>query len=190
MKKNFLMSLRFTVITMVIFGLVYPLLITAIGYFTPGQGQGNLLLDSHGRVVGFELIGQRFVSDRYFHPRPSAVDYNAAATGGSNKSTTNPEYISLVRDRVTDVLATNPAVQLSSIPVELVTASGGGLDPDISPAAASVQVDRVAKARGLDSARVRELVEEQIQPPMWGIFGTSTVNVLKLNLALDRLTQL
>lgn len=189
MKKNFWISLRLTAFTVVVFGFLYPVLVTGVGKLVHGGGSG-VVLEDHGKVIGFELVGQRFVSTKYFHGRPSAVDYNAAATGGSNKGPTNPEYLAAVHERVDAILKENPTITVERIPVDLVTASGGGLDPDISPAAARAQVDRVAKARGLDPTRVKELVDQQIQPPLWGLFGTSTVNVLKLNLALDSLSAL
>ena len=174
MKSHLLTSLRLTFIALVIFGVAYPVTITVLAKFIgPNDGKGDM-----------GLIGQSFTSDRYFNSRPSAVDYNAAATGGSNKGPSNPEYLAQVEQRINDFLKHNPTVKRGDVPVDLVTASGGGLDPHISPKAALVQVNRVAQARRLSTADVNSLVKEHIEKPL---LGPSYVDVLKLNQALDQL---
>jgi K+-transporting ATPase ATPase C chain len=137
--------------------------------------------------VGYANEGQKFTKDEYFWSRPSAVDYNAAGSGGSNKGPSNPDYLKQVEGRIQDFLKHNPGVTRAQIPAELVTASGSGLDPDLSPAGAQVQVARVAKARGLSADQLTKLVDEHTEKPMLGLFGPAKVNVLKLNVALDEL---
>ena len=162
---------------------LYPLLIAAIGKATPGGGKGKTL-SVNGKVVGYELIGQKFTDDKYFWGRPSAVDYNAAGSAGSNKGPSNPGYLQVVKDRIDTFLVHNPGVKKEEIPADLVTASGSGLDPNISPASAYVQVQRVAAIRRLPEDKVRTLVDQHIERT---ILGPSVVSVLKLNIALDSL---
>ena len=142
-----------------------------------------------GQVVGAANVGQRFTDVRYFWSRPSAVDYNGGGSGGSNKATTNPEHLAGVEQRVQDFLAAHPYLSRAEVPAEMVTASGSGLDPDISPRGAQAQVRRVAEARGLDTATVRHLVDSLTQKPWLGLFGTEKVNVLRLNVALEELNE-
>lgn len=137
--------------------------------------------------MGWKLLGQKFTDDRYFRSRPSAVDYNAAASGGSNKGPTNPEYLQSVQSRIDSFLAHNPGIQKQEIPSDLVTASGSGLDPHISVQAAYIQVARIARRRNLSEEKVRNLVARNIEKPLLGLFGTEKVNVLQLNLNLDGL---
>jgi len=137
--------------------------------------------------VGYALIGQKFTDDKYFWSRPSAVDYNAAGSAGSNKGPTNPEYLKQVQDRIDTFLAHNPGVRKEDIPAELVTASGSGEDPDLSPAAAKVQVKRIAAIRKIDENKIDALIEQHTEGPLLGFLGPSKVNVLKLNVALDEL---
>lgn len=187
MKKNLLISLRLTLVMIIICSVLYPLLIAGIGKATPGGGKGKTIKVNR-KVVGYELIGQKFTDDRYFWGRPSAVDYNAGGSGGSNKGPSNPHYLNLVRERIDTFLAHNPSVRKEDIPSDLVTASGSGLDPDISPAAAYVQVKRVAAARNLPEEKIKALVDQLVSPPFLGM-GPAKVNVLKLNVALDELSQ-
>ena len=165
---------------------LYPLAIAGIGKFTPGHGDGETI-SLKGRVVGYANLGQKFTKDEYFWPRPSAVDYNAAGSGGSNKGPSNPDYLKDVEKRIQDFMKKNPGVTRAEIPAELVTASGSGLDPDLSPAAAEIQVPRIARARHASAAQIDAIVEANTEKPLWGLFGPAKVNVLKLNVALDEL---
>ncbi|HEX5168392.1 MAG TPA: K(+)-transporting ATPase subunit C [Cyclobacteriaceae bacterium] len=186
MKNYWIIGLKLTFLTIIVFGVLYPLLITGIAkVIGPNGGKGEEII-VNGKVVGFELIGQKFNDEKYFNSRPSAVDYNAAATGGSNKGPTNPDYLAQVQARIDTFLVHNPGVKKEQIPVDLVTASGGGLDPDISPQGARVQIDRVARVRQIDPESLEKLVIDHTEKPLLG-FGPARVNVLRLNLALDEL---
>jgi len=177
----------FTLIT----GLVYPLAITGVAQAVfPRQANGSLLRHE-GRVIGSALIGQPFNQQRYFWGRPSATSpqpYNAAASTGSNLGPLNPALRAAVEQRVA-ALRAHATTRPAAIPIDLVTASGSGLDPDLSPAAALYQVERVARARGLAVPQVRALVERQIERRTFGLLGEPRVNVLRLNLALDALAR-
>lgn len=187
MKTYILPSIKITVILLVILGGLYPLAISAVGKLTPGHGDGETV-EFKGRTVGFANVGQKFTKDQYFWSRPSAVDYKADASGGSNKGPSNPDYLNKdVKGRIDTFLKHNHTVTKEQIPAELVTASGSGLDPDLSPAGAKVQVARVAKARGMSDQQVLALVDAHTEGPLLGLFGPSKVNVLKLNVALDEL---
>ena len=183
MKKNLIISLKLTLVMIILCAVLYPLLVAGIGKATPGGGKGKTI-SVNGKVVGYENVGQKFTDDKYFQGRPSAVDYNAAGSGGSNKGPSNPDYLQIVKDRIDTFLVNNPGVKKEEIPADLVTASGSGLDPHISPAAAYVQVKRIASIRTLQEDKVKELVNSQIEQP---ILGPSVVNVLKINIALDNL---
>lgn len=185
MKNHFIPALRLTVVLVILLAVVYPLVVAGIAKLAPGGGDGETI-SVNGKVVGYALIGQKFTEDRYFNGRPSAVDYNAAGSAGSNKGPSNPDYLKTVQERIDTFMVHNPGVEKSAIPAELVTASGSGLDPDLSPAAALVQVPRIAKVRGLQVERVTALVNEHTEGPLLGVFGPSKVNVLKLNVALDQ----
>ncbi len=170
-------------------GLVYPLAMTGVAQIVfPYQANGSLI-ERDGKVIGSQLIGQQFDAPKYFWSRPSAtgpMPYNAAASTGSNLGPTNPAQLDAVRVRVELTQKANPD-QRGPVPVDLVTASGSGLDPHISPAAAEYQIARVAKMRNLKLETVRELVAKHTDGRQLGILGEPTVNVLKLNLALDGL---
>src|ERR1700743_2555953 len=177
MKKYILPSLKLTVVFILLCGGLYPLLIAAIGKATPGGGKGETP-SVNGKVVGYANVGQHFSADNYFWSRPSAVGYNAAGSAGSNKGPSNPDYLKDVQAHIDSFLVHNPGVKKEDIPSELVTYSGSGLDPDLSPAGAAVQVARVATARHVDQEKIEDLVARFTVGPFLGIFGPSKVNVL------------
>ena len=185
--KNFLISIKLTLILILLCALVFPVLIAMVSKLAPGGGKGETVM-AHGRVVGYANIGQKFTADKYFWGRPSAVDYNAAGSAGSNKGPSNPDYLKTVQERIDSFLVHNPGVKKEEIPAEMITASGSGLDPDISPASAYVQVKRVAAVRGLPEEKVKILVAAHIEKPLLGMFGPSKLNVLNLNVALDEIS--
>lgn len=177
-------GVRLTLLCIIICIVLYPLAIRAVAYAAPQGGRGVTMI-SKGHVVGYALVGQSFNQDGYFWGRPSAVAYNAAGSAGSNKGPTNPDYLNDVKARVNSFLVHDPGVRVSDIPGDLVTASGSGLDPDISVEAARVQAARVAKARGIPEADVQLLIDSKVRGPLFGLFGTRYVRVLDLNLSLD-----
>lgn len=187
MKTHFIPCLKIAVLTLIFFGVIYPLSITGIAKLIAANGGNGKTIEVNGKVIGFEVIGQSFESDKYFNSRPSAVGYNAAATGGSNKGPTNPDYLATVEERIKNFLKQNPEIKREEVPVDMVTASGGGLDPHISPRAAEIQIERIAKVRGIPKETVFILITENTEKPLFGIFGTSRINVLKLNCSLDKL---
>ena len=184
MKRNVLVAVRFTLITTVIFGLGYPLLVTLLsqGIF-PNQANGSLIVKD-GKVVGSRLIAQAFTGDQYFHPRPSAAGsgYDPTSSGGSNLAPTNQTLVMRVQQDVAKLQKENPG---AAIPADLATTSGSGLDPDISPAAAEFQIPRVAKARAMKTDDLRRIVARHTQPRQLRLLGEPRVNVLELNLDLD-----
>lgn len=187
MKQDIFPAIRFTLATLVLLGVLYPLLVWGFAQFiAPAQGKAELVY-LNDKPVGGALLGQTFSEDRYFWGRPSAVDYNAAGSAGSNKGPSNPDYLALVQTRIDSFLAHNPSVAKKDIPAELVTASGSGLDPDISPAAAKVQVARISISRNIPADKLYQLIEANTQKPLLGLFGPTKVNVLHLNIALDQL---
>jgi K+-transporting ATPase ATPase C chain len=186
MKNIFKQSLVLTLILIVLFAFAYPLLIAGIAMLAPGGGDG-VAIEKNGKVVGYANIGQSFTEDKYFNGRPSAAGYNAAGSSGSNKGPTNPDYLKTVQERIDTFLIHNPGVQKKDIPSDLVTASGSGLDPDISPKAALIQVARISKIRNVPEEKLKALVDKHIEKPLLGLFGPEKVNVLKLNLALDEM---
>lgn len=185
MKKNIAIALKLTIVMLILCAVIYPLLIAAAGKLTQGGGNGEQV-QVRGRVVGYANVGQKFTEDKYFWGRPSAVDYNAAGSAGSNKGASNPDYLQQVQNRIDTFLMHNPGITKEQIPAEMVTASSSGLDPDISPAAAYLQVKRIATIRKMDEMQVQALVTAQIEK---GILGPDRINVLKLNIALDDFAQ-
>lgn len=186
MKKYIIQSLRLTAVLMVLLCVIYPLIVAFAGGFSAGKGGGEKLM-KNGKVVGYALLGQSFTTAEYFWGRPSAVGYNAAGSAGSNKGPSNPDYLQQVADRIDTLLKYNPGIHKADIPADMVTASGSGLDPNISEQGAIIQVKRVAAARNLHERVVAELVVKNTQGPLLGMMGPTSVNVLKLNLALDEL---
>jgi len=189
MKNLFRPAISVFVVLSVITGLLYPILTAGIGKIAfPSQAGGSLIEQDH-KILGSTLIGQQFSRPDYFWGRPSAtgpMPYNGMNSGGSNFSTGNPAQKAAVADRIKALHAADPA-NTQAIPADLVTASGSGLDPEISPAAASYQIDRIASARHISSASVAALVAQNTAAPQLGILGEPRVNVLNLNLALDRI---
>jgi K+-transporting ATPase ATPase C chain len=178
-------AVAFTGATMLLFGGAYHAVLWGIGNVAfPSRAEGSLLRRADGTTIGSRLIAQQFARREYFHPRPSGVDYNAASTGGSNLGPSNPDHLEEVGRRL-DAIEKDEGVPASRVPSEMLTASGGGLDPHISPAAAAIQAARVASARGVSIAQVLELVRTHTEPPALGFLGRTRVNVLELNLALD-----
>ncbi len=215
MKKYLFPSLRLTGVLLLLCAVIYPLLMLGVAQLSPNHGKGKLIIDKNGNAY-FENIGQKFDKDIYFHSRPSAVDYNAASSGGSNRGPDDPEYLSVVQTRVADFRARNPHAPVSvsefkakgrkaftsgitkansrkaptsvspvvEVPVDMVTASGSGLDPHISVESAMAQAARVAAAKRLDLETVHDLVNQYTEK---NPFGPEKVNVLKINIALDNL---
>jgi len=186
MKQHLRIAILMTLVTTVMFGLLYPLAVTGLGQlFFPAQANGGLIVRG-GQIVGSHLIGQSFSSAGYFHARPSAAGngYDATSSGGSNLGPTNHQLMDRVKSDVEKLRAENPG---APIPVDLVTASGSGLDPDISPAAAEFQVPRIARERGMSETEVRVLVAKCTLARQFGILGEPRVNVLELNLELNAL---
>jgi potassium-transporting ATPase KdpC subunit len=182
MKQQLKIAFWMTVVTTILFGVVYPLVITAVAQvFFPRQANGELIR-KNGAVIGSHLIGQDFSTPGYFYSRPSNADYDGLNSGGSNLAPTNRQLLERVEGDVKKLQAQNPG---APIPVDLVTASGSGLDPDITPAAAEFQIPRVARQRGMSEAQLRALVQKHTEGRLFGILGEPRVNVLQLNLDLD-----
>ena len=186
MKKYVWPSIKLTIVFIILCAVLYPLFIAAVAKLAPGGGKGETV-SVDGKIVGYANIGQKFTDDKYFQGRPSAVDYNAAGSAGSNKGPSNPDYLKLVQERVDSFLVHNPSIKKEEIPAELVTASGSGLDPDLSPMGAKVQVKRIAAVRKLEESKIINLIDKQTEKPLMGMFGPPKVNVLKLNIELDKL---
>jgi K+-transporting ATPase ATPase C chain len=181
-------SILFTLVTALLLGLGYPLFVTGIaGLLFPHQAAGSLILKD-GQVIGSELLAQSFTSDKYFHPRPSAAGngYDATASGGSNLAQSSKALVDRIQGSIDKLAAENPG---KPVPIDLVTMSASGLDPDITPDAAWFQAPRVAKARGLSEDLIRQLIARHITGRQMGLLGEPRVNVLALNLDLDKITK-
>jgi K+-transporting ATPase ATPase C chain len=175
-------------LTTLLFGIGYPLVVTGIaGAISPHKADGSLIL-KNGQVVGSELLAQSFTSDRYFHPRPSAAGngYDATSSGGSNLAQSNTKLVQRIQGDIDKLSAENPG---HPVPIDAVTTSGSGLDPDITPDNAYFQAQRIAKARGLSEAQVHQAIEQHTAGRTFGVLGEPRVNVLELNLALDQLSK-
>lgn len=184
--KNFWISIKLTLAMCVLLGVGYVLVLRLAAAASPAGGEARTIALGDS-IVGAANVGQRFTDMRYFWGRPSAVDYDGAGSGGSNKATTNRDYLAEVDQRTEAFLKAHPYLERTEVPSELVTASGSGLDPDISPLGARIQVRRVAASRKLDTAVVARIVDSLTEKPWLGLFGTPKVNVLKLNVALETL---
>jgi K+-transporting ATPase ATPase C chain len=185
MKQYLLPSLRMTAVMLVLCCGVYTLIVWGLAKVAGPQGGAAELVQHDGKPVGAALVGQLFTSDRYFQGRPSAIDYKAEGSSGSNKGPSNPDYLATVQARIDTFLVHNPGVARKDIPSELMTASGSGLDPDLSVKAAWVQVKRIAEQRSLRPVVIEQLIDDHTTGPLLGLLGPATVNVLELNLALD-----
>lgn len=181
-------SIRFTLVTAILLGIGYPLVVTGIaGLMFPHKAAGSLILKD-GQVIGSELLAQSFTSDRYFHPRPSAAGngYDATSSSGSNLAQSNAKLVTRIQGDIDKLAAANPG---KPVPIDMVTASGSGLDPDITPDNADYQAPRIAKARGLSEDRLRELIQQHTTGRTFGLLGEPRINVLELNLDLDNLSK-
>lgn len=185
MKTHMLPAVKLTILSILLLAVVYPLIVWGMAQFSSNQGKGKVI--THNGKTYYANIGQSFTEDKYFWSRPSAVDYNAAGSGGSNKGASNEEYLQQVQARIDTFLVHNPGVSKSEIPMDLLTASGSGLDPHISVQAAKVQVKRIASIRGIAEGNLLQLILAKTEKPLFGLFGPEKVNVLELNIALDNL---
>lgn len=183
MKQHIIPALRLTLVCIVLFIGLYPLLIFAIAQAAPAKGQGETVAVD-GKKVGYQLEGQNFTADYYFWSRPSAVGYNAAGSAGSNKGPSNPAYLAEVQGRIDTFLVHNPGITEEQIPSDMLTASGSGLDPDISLQGAAIQAARIAHVRKLSKEKIVSLINKHTEK---SINGIEKINVLKINIALDKL---
>lgn len=189
--KTLWKSFKITIAFCIFFSVFYILILWIFAQFAgPNKGNAEVAV-LNGKVVGAANVGQMFTQDIYFWGRPSCAGdgYDAANSAGSNKGPTNTEYLAEVEARIDTFLVHHPYLNRKDVPAEMVTASASGLDPDITPACAYVQVKRIAQARGVDENEVKAIVDKTIEKPLLGLFGTEKVNVLKLNITLDEATQ-
>ena len=185
MKENIIPAIRLTLFCAVFFSGIYTLSVLGIAQLAPNKGKGEIVtVNGKNHHIN---VAQKFTNNKYFWSRPSAVDYNAAGSGGSNKGTNNPDYLAEVKTRIDTFLLKNPTVKRSEVPSELVTASGSGLDPNISVNGAKVQANRIAKTRNIAEAKVLEIIDNNTEKPLLGMLGTEKINVLKLNIELDKI---
>ena len=182
MKKNLITSVLMTIATTVLLGIIYPLVVTGLAQVLFPKKANGQLVEVKGKVIGSRIIGQAFTGPGYFHPRPSAVSYDAANSNGSQWGPTNQKLIDRVKGDVANVEAENPG---TPVPIDLVTASASGLDPHITPANAEFQLPRVAKERGTTLEQMRSLVAQHTEQRQFGFLGERRVNVLEINLELD-----
>jgi potassium-transporting ATPase KdpC subunit len=183
---NFWRAFRFTIVFAILLGLIYPLFVTGVGnVLFPFQAKGSIV-DAKGHAVGSLLIAQNVTSPGLFHPRPSAVNYNASGSGGSNLGPTNPALVQEVKKNLQVVEQQNPGTPVATIPPEMVESSASGLDPDISVQDAMIQVPRISKATGISETVLTGLINQYKQGPVLGIWGTHMVNVMQLNLAIEQ----
>lgn len=184
MKKNLLTAFLMTIVTTILLGIIYPLVVTGLAQVLFPKKANGELIEANGKIIGSRLLAQGFTGARYFHPRPSAVNYDGTNSNGSQLGPTNHQLIDRVKSDVAALQAENPG---TPVPIDMVTTSASGLDPDITEAAADFQAPRVAKARGLSEDAVREAIRQHTQGRQLGFLGEPRVNVLELNLALDQI---
>jgi K+-transporting ATPase ATPase C chain len=188
MKNHIISSILLTICCVSFFCGVYTAAVWGIAQFAGNNGKGEIIkYSASSERYGFANVGQTFTGDNYFWSRPSAVGYNAAGSAGSNKGPSNPDYLAQVQARIDTFMVHNPSVRKDQVTADLVTASGSGLDPDISPASARIQIARIARVRNISSEKLEALVNEHIKSPLMGMFGPEKINVLSLNVALDEL---
>lgn len=188
MKKEIVPSVILTIVCIILLSGVYPAVMWGIAQLAPNNGNGFIIKGKDNKYF-YENIGQNFSDDKYFWSRPSAVGYNAAGSGGSNKGPDNPDYLSQVEARIDTFVVHNPGIDKSQIPSDMVTASGSGLDPHLSVEAATIQVLRIAKARNISGTSIVALIEKNTEKPLLGVLGPESVNVLKLNIELDKMNE-
>jgi len=182
--------LRISVLFIVLCGIVYPLVCTGIAQLAmPDQANGSLIKNEAGQVIGSELIGQNFTDPKFFRGRVSSIDYNGAGSGSNNYAPSNPDMLQRTKDSIEAWKRENPDVPVSRLPVDLITNSGSGLDPHITPESAKVQVPRISKLTGIPAEKLNALVEEHTEGRELGLFGEKRVNVLQLNIALSAMLQ-
>jgi K+-transporting ATPase ATPase C chain len=184
MKNHIVSAFRLSLVMLVVVG-IYLIVVYAGSKVLPTQGNAEII--NYKGQKFYANVGQEFKSEKYFHGRPSSVNYNAAGSGGSNKGPSNDEYLETVQKRIDTLKLQNPEMGNAKVPVELVTASGSGLDPDISEEGALYQAKRISKVRNLSVEQINTLIKDQTQKPFLGLLGPSKINVLKLNIALDQL---
>lgn len=188
MKNNGFIAIRASIVFIVICGIVYPLACTGLAQlFMPNQANGSLVRNADGETVGSALIGQHYDNPAYFQGRVSSIDYNGAGSGSNNYGPSNPDLLQRTKDSIEAWKTANPDVPISQLPIALVTNSGSGLDPHLTPASAEVQIPRISKLTGISHARLHELVKKHTNGRDLGLFGEPRVNVLKLNLGLQAL---
>lgn len=185
MRTNIFSSIVLTALCILLSAGAYPAIVWGMAQLAPNKGRG-LITQANGKTY-YTNIGQKFTDDRYFWSRPSAVDYNAAGSGGSNKGPSNTAYLAVVQERIDSFIAHNPGIDKKDIPSDLVTASGSGLDPDVSLQAALIQAPRIARIRGLPEGKLKTMIMQQLVHPLAGLAGPEKINVLELNLKLDQL---
>lgn len=186
----FAVAVRASLVFIVLCGILYPLATTGLAQlFMPHNANGSLIKDASGQAIGSELIGQTFADPKYFQGRVSSIDNNAAGSGSNNYAPSNPDMLQRTKDSIAAWQAANPDVPISKLPIALITNSGSGLDPHLTPASAEVQIPRISKLTGVPAERLQALVDEHTEGRDLGIFGEPRVNVLELNIGLQALLQ-
>ncbi|MFD0673792.1 potassium-transporting ATPase subunit KdpC [Cohnella sp. GCM10027633] len=186
----FAVALRAGIVFIILCGMIYPLATTGLAQlFMPHHANGSLIKGADGQAIGSELIGQNFADPKYFQGRVSSIEYKAEASGSNNYAPSNPDMLQRTKDSIEAWKLANPDVPVSKLPIDLVTNSGSGLDPHITPASAEVQIPRIGKLTGVSAERLQALVDEHTEGRDLGVFGEPRVNVLKLNIGLQRLLQ-